>query len=399
MSNIQKLAIQDLVPGMVILRVTQQQGPVKISKSGLVSSMDMVQGLQEMGILQVEVDLDQTVQIESDSVPIVEPSATQKMLTRSMSSNNRLDDSLSSQFHRSLFLPSVNDLPSKFQFYAKRYSRAAVVAVMGLIFGLMLGNLGTINHMFQTVVNNSSATLGQNSAEDLDTVSIETGSIDTEQTESDNLQNQSPLLSPNETHKGTQNTNQATSKGNDLITDGAQTEQDLVQHNTRPIASAPTLAASAVAQNVPRQNDQNLAVQSQDDNLNQNQRPQAESAQAPVEPAPVQISNELLSKFNKALQEVSEQPESEIAPEKSDVQGVVRIDQLPPWLMTELPSMAFSAHMYASDPKQRWVRVNNDKLVEGDLIDRKVTIMRIDPQHVILNYAGHEFSMSALTDW
>ena len=133
--------------------------------------------------------------------------------------------------------------------------------------------------------------------------------------------------------------------------------------------------------------------------MNQNQRPQAESAQAPVEPAPVQISNELLSKFNKALQEVSEQPESDVAPEKPDVQGVVRIDQLPPWLMTELPSMAFSAHMYASDPKQRWVRVNNDKLVEGDLIDRKVTIMRIDPQHVILNYAGHEFSMSALTDW
>ena len=54
------LDIQALQPGMVIVRVIAQNGPVKIKKSGLVTSKDMVQGLIEMGILQVEIDTDQT---------------------------------------------------------------------------------------------------------------------------------------------------------------------------------------------------------------------------------------------------------------------------------------------------------------------------------------------------
>jgi general secretion pathway protein B len=38
-------------------------------------------------------------------------------------------------------------------------------------------------------------------------------------------------------------------------------------------------------------------------------------------------------------------------------------------------------------------------MVEGDKIDGMIEIIRIEPQHVILNYSGQTFSMSALTDW
>jgi general secretion pathway protein B len=81
------------------------------------------------------------------------------------------------------------------------------------------------------------------------------------------------------------------------------------------------------------------------------------------------------------------------------LQEVPRIDQLPAWVMNELPSMSFSAHMYASDPADRWVRVNGQRMLEGDVIDNKVKIVQIASQHVILNYQGHEFSMMAMTDW
>ena len=80
-------------------------------------------------------------------------------------------------------------------------------------------------------------------------------------------------------------------------------------------------------------------------------------------------------------------------------QDVPRIDQLPAWVMNELPSMSFSAHMYSSDPAERWVRVNGQRMLEGALIDNKVRIVQIASQHVILNYQGHEFSMLSMTDW
>ena len=56
MSDLIKIA--ELKPGMVIIRITEQNGPVKIRKSGLVSSDAMVQGLAEMGVQEVEVDHD-----------------------------------------------------------------------------------------------------------------------------------------------------------------------------------------------------------------------------------------------------------------------------------------------------------------------------------------------------
>ena len=61
MSNI--VAVENLKPGMVIVQVTKQNGPVKIRKSGLVTSDAMVQGLSEMGVQELEIDPEQTVEI------------------------------------------------------------------------------------------------------------------------------------------------------------------------------------------------------------------------------------------------------------------------------------------------------------------------------------------------
>ena len=61
MSNI--VAIENLQPGMVIVQITKQNGPVKIRKSGLVSSDAMVQGLSEMGVQELEIDPEQTVEV------------------------------------------------------------------------------------------------------------------------------------------------------------------------------------------------------------------------------------------------------------------------------------------------------------------------------------------------
>ncbi len=60
MSNI--VAIDHLKPGMVIVQITKQNGPVIIRKSGLVTSDPSVQGLSEMGVKKVKKDPQQTVE-------------------------------------------------------------------------------------------------------------------------------------------------------------------------------------------------------------------------------------------------------------------------------------------------------------------------------------------------
>jgi general secretion pathway protein B len=126
--------------------------------------------------------------------------------------------------------------------------------------------------------------------------------------------------------------------------------------------------------------------------------PLAEPEPAPTS-APPRISADLLKRFNQALSEVTDTPASEPLADTSTNGVVPRVDKLPAWVLTDLPNLSFSAHMYASNDEQRWVRVNGIRMVEGDLIDNKVQIIQIAPQKVILTYAGQAFSMAALTDW
>lgn len=79
--------------------------------------------------------------------------------------------------------------------------------------------------------------------------------------------------------------------------------------------------------------------------------------------------------------------------------NIQRVDQLPVRLLTRLPSMNFSAHMYASRPDDRWVRVNGIQMSEGDWIDDKVQIVNIEAQQVVLGFEEELFTMAALTDW
>jgi general secretion pathway protein B len=79
--------------------------------------------------------------------------------------------------------------------------------------------------------------------------------------------------------------------------------------------------------------------------------------------------------------------------------NVPRVDQLPASTLSRLPPMVFAAHMYSSNEADRWVRVNNRRLSEGDNIDSNVQIVTIEPQHVVLSFQGIKFRMNALSDW
>lgn len=337
---LKQIVIQDLQPGMVIVRITEQSGPVKIKKAGLVTSRDMVQGLIEMGIQQVEIDPDQTVEVEA---PTIKKSATIRMLESNKVTNTRIDDGLSEQFHRSLFLPSVQDIPSAWQFYTKRYLLAAFIALGGLALGWTLANYQQVLTLFSSQPNHSVVSVPAPVSSTLEQVKATLDNDIEPTTQVDKFEDANTDLAVN-----------------------APVQQAAVPDEV--IQSAQT------SENIPT-----------------------------ITPTPEpQISADVLARFRKAMTEVEDLP-TEPSPVESvlskEENKVPRIDQLPAWVMNRLPSMAFSAHMYASVDSERWVRVNGTRMVEGDKIDGIVEIVRIESQHVILNYSGQEFSMAALTDW
>tara|TARA_R110002153_G_scaffold166870_1_gene319436 strand:- start:12765 stop:13811 length:1047 start_codon:yes stop_codon:yes gene_type:complete len=347
---LKQIDIHDLRAGMVIVRITAQNGPVKIKKSGLVTSQDMVQGLIEMGIQQVEVDPDQTVELEAEA-PKIKKSATRRMLESNKVTSTRNNDGLSDQYHRSLFLPSVQDMPSAWQYYSKRYLFAAFIALGGLAFGWTLANYQSVLGLFS-------------SQDEMPRVSVPipalTSSSQVTEQQTDDVKPLKQVANPQDT-----NANKIAS---------AAVQQVAVSEEAKQPSEAIDLEQTITATPVP------VTV-------------------TETEPEP-QISADVLARFKKAITEVEDSPAAPPPVESvSSSKEVPRIDQLPPWVMTRLPSMAFSAHMYASVDSERWVRVNGTRMVEGDKIDGLIEIVRIEPQHVILNFSGQTFSMAALTDW
>jgi general secretion pathway protein B len=328
------IKIADLKAGMVIIQVTQQNGPVKIRKSGLVTSPDMVRGLAEMGVLEVEIDPDQTVELDA---PVIEKSQTQKLLERDYSASAKFDNSLSEQFNRSLFLPSVQELPTVWQFYGKHILIVLLVSIGGFGIGWTVSNgdrwLAMLESTPDPVVVNIPVE-AKAEAEDLLKAEI----INEEQAE-------------------TQTAVDSDAKENQISESvGAAIEAPVNQVIEEPVL------------------------------------PQEDQSKPSISP-------DLLRRFESAIASLDQAPEPAYEPEVKMISDVPRVHELPARTLTILPSMAFSAHMYASDPKERWVRVNGRRVNEGDYIEDDLRVITIKPQELILSFNGQEFSMAALTDW
>ena len=348
-----RMPIAELEPGMVITQITEQQGPVKIKKSGLVSSQEMVQGLIEMGVSEVEIDEDQTVELESSSASAPKQTHTQALLQGRYDKQHSVENehTLRTDYqHQHLFLPSVQALPAMW----RRYTRQAVASLLTTVLGLGMGFFIAKPALFSSTLN----TVDSHTVSDKQQVEI-------------TKVNQAPtekVLEPLD-----EGDEDAARQANDDLPD---------VENPTVVAALPAPSVTQVAE--PETQEQGIEL------TRTNQTEDVET-----------ISPELLSKVTKVIEELdNESSVNEIRetapPTNSDIQ---RIDQLPVRYMTTLPTMEFTAHMYASREPDRWVRVNGKRMQEGDVIDSKVRIIAIEPQRVVLNYQGEVFSMAALTDW
>lgn len=357
------ISIQELRPGMMILAILEQNGPVKIRKSGMVTSEAMVQGLAEMGVISLSIDVEQSVDIEPEDEHV---SQTQFVLNANAEQPKLDPDShLSEQFNRSLFLPSLQAVPSAWQYYSKNAAIAFVIAIGGFSSGWLLGNYPNWLPSHDTV------TVKDDINED------KVGAT------------QEDLPQQNESELGEVASQSESSSGTVEISDSPS--EALVTETVENPGTA-SEASTTQTQDVAGSN----------------------AGEVTLNDAQGQISPELLERFEQAMEELEQESQVDSsesysigedsasdfgASEYESSEPVKRVDQLPARIMTRLPSMSFSAHMYATTPSERWVKVNDLELTEGDWITDDLYIERIEPQHVILNYQGHQFSMRALSEW
>lgn len=391
MSNI--LSISDLKPGMVIVRITQQNGPVKIRKSGLVSSDAMVEGLAEMGVQEIEIDPDQTVEIAPASTASTgHRTQTQALLRGQHDTSAKFDKTLSDQFNRSLFLPTVQGLPSMWKVYTKEFAIYTLIVVGGLCIGFTLATRGvwwpsvtaSIVQGIQVEEVSSVDTTEINKQVNTDAISQTLAGEAGADKPVEALENSAPLALSNTstTHVDelvpSLNAEKTVNQNTDLRPTVAVNETE-VESDSLAKAQTDTKQDSAPDSVF----DEGKVLNSQENNN-------------------IEVSPELMARFNQAVASLDTKAQNDDFEPETKVtvrDSLQRVDQLPVRLLTRLPSMSFSAHMYASRADDRWVRVNGKQLSEGDWIDDKVQIVNIEAQRVVLGFEQELFTMAALTDW
>ncbi len=110
-----------------------------------------------------------------------------------------------------------------------------------------------------------------------------------------------------------------------------------------------------------------------------------------------EVSDELKNKFALAMEETGSAPKRRsVTDHAAPARDINSLDEL---LKRQIPPLRFEAHVYASEPKQRWVKVNGKDLQEGQWVTADIQLKEITPQYVLLQTGRQLFSMEALTEW
>ncbi|MCZ4336172.1 general secretion pathway protein GspB [Shewanella colwelliana] len=123
-----------------------------------------------------------------------------------------------------------------------------------------------------------------------------------------------------------------------------------------------------------------------------------------AQPVSAEASSNLLAAFEAALKEVEIENAvaTPVTEAKLDPIPTPKPDELPKYgelpagVQLQVPEFNILAHVYASDPNNRWLNVDGAELQQGDKIGGKLTIIEIRPRDVVLEVAGTEFKVPAI---
>lgn len=118
------------------------------------------------------------------------------------------------------------------------------------------------------------------------------------------------------------------------------------------------------------------------------------SQEQPVDTVAADNNSILAQRFNQVLadmQKEQEKPKVALHPQP--------LTRYPQWYQDLVPPLEFSEHIYSSKLNESRVRVNNQVVKEGELINDRMRIVKIEPQQVIIQLQERQFSLPALSSW
>jgi general secretion pathway protein B len=84
-------------------------------------------------------------------------------------------------------------------------------------------------------------------------------------------------------------------------------------------------------------------------------------------------------------------PVRDEAPPEEAISGVNHWKKLPAAMQKQMREMAFTAHIYSSDPAARFIRVSGRTLREGDQLNVQLKLQQIARDGIVLIYGGDKF--------
>ncbi|MFC3034175.1 general secretion pathway protein GspB [Pseudoalteromonas fenneropenaei] len=114
--------------------------------------------------------------------------------------------------------------------------------------------------------------------------------------------------------------------------------------------------------------------------------------------APTSAAKALQDAFAEAVAATENKPASAITQSTMSAVRVTPVNKLPRDVQASLPSFKYLAHIYATEPSKRWIKLNGRELYEGDSIGA-LQVIEITPELTVFYFDGIEFSMQAMEDW
>lgn len=106
--------------------------------------------------------------------------------------------------------------------------------------------------------------------------------------------------------------------------------------------------------------------------------------------------SKLAAQFSQVIQDMADE---EAQPKPAAKLHAQPLTLYPQWYQDLVPELEFSSHIYSSNANDRWVKVNDQVVKEGELINSAMRLVDIEPQQVIIEMQQRRFSLPALSSW
>lgn len=78
---------------------------------------------------------------------------------------------------------------------------------------------------------------------------------------------------------------------------------------------------------------------------------------------------------------------------------VYSLAELPADIRASMPALAFSFHVYGSDPSRRTIIINGRRLREGQALNDAMRLRRITPDGVVMAYRNYDIALPVINQW